>query len=92
MEQIQWYRKTGRRGKTLNKYTIQIDKEETSMFYVYFLCFMIYVYFSSLNYLYITKFMEQIQWYRNTGRKGNTSNLYTIYIDKETIEQIPNRK
>ena len=30
--------------------------------------------------------------YRNTGRKGTTSNLYTIYIDKETIEQIPNRK
>ena len=51
MEQIQWCRKMGKRVKTSNKYTIQIDKEETSM---------IYVYFSSLNYLYITAIMEQI--------------------------------
>ena len=53
MKQIQWYRKMGRRGKSTNKYTIQIDKGETGK---------VYVYFSSLNYLYITAIMEQIQW------------------------------
>ena len=79
MKQIQWYRKTRRRGKTSNKYRIQIDKEETSM---------IYVYFSSLHYLYITAFMEQIKWYRKTRRRGKTSNKYTIQIDKEEIGMI----
>ena len=59
MEQIKWYRKTRRRGKTLNKYTIQIDKEETGMTYVYF---------SSSHYLYISAITEQIQWYRKAGR------------------------
>ena len=79
MKQINWYKKTERRGKTSNKYTIQTDKEETSM---------IYVYFSFLNYLYITAFMEQIQWNRKMGQRGKTSNKYNIQIDKEETSMI----
>ena len=49
---------------------------------------MIYVYFSSLNYLYITAITKQIQWYTKTERRGKTSNKYTIQIDKEEIGMI----
>ena len=69
----------GRRGKSSNKYKIQTDKEETSK---------VYVYFSSLNYLYITAIMEQIQWYRKTGRRGKSTNKYTIQTDKEETSMI----
>ena len=70
MEQIQWYRKTGRRGKSTNKYTIKIDKEDTGM---------IYVYFSSSHYLYISAITEQIQWDRKKGRRGKSLNRKLSY-------------
>ena len=71
-DQIQWYRKKGRRGNSTNKYTIQIDKKETGT---------IYVYFSFPHYLYISAITEQIQWDRKKGRRGKSLNNYKIQND-----------
>ena len=49
---------------------------------------MIYVYFSFSHYLFISAITEQIQWYRKAGRRGKSTNKYTIKIDKEEIGMI----